>query len=53
MSCRINCKCKICGCVRLHVSKTKRQAKRKPVEPATLALMDAMRAVTKPNGSAK
>jgi len=46
MTCRINCTCKVCGRVRLHVTKTKRQAKRKPVPPATLALMDAMRAVT-------
>lgn len=45
MTCRLNCTCKVCGRVRLHVTKRKRQAKAKPIDPSTAALNAAMRAL--------
>lgn len=48
MTCRLNCTRKVCGRVRLHVTKTPRRAKPRPIEPATAALDDAMRALTLP-----
>lgn len=46
MACRLNCTCKVCGRVRLHVTKTPRRAKPKPQDPATAALAEAMRNMT-------
>jgi hypothetical protein len=43
VTCRLNCTCRICGRVRLHVTKSVRRAKPKPVDPATVALAEAMR----------
>lgn len=48
MPCRLNCTCKVCGRVRLHVTKAPRRAKPKPVDPATAALLAAMRNITEP-----
>lgn len=47
MACRINCTCKVCGRVRLHVSKRVRKAKPKPADPAQAVLAAAMAAMVR------
>jgi hypothetical protein len=49
MPCRLNCTCKVCGRVRLHVTKTPRRSKKAPaVDSAALALAEAVRAMAAP-----
>jgi hypothetical protein len=49
MPCTVNCTCKVCGRVRLHVSKTPRRSKKpRPVDHAALAVQDALRAMAAP-----
>lgn len=42
MACRVNCRCNVCGRVRLHVTKRVRRAKERPQAPAIAALADAI-----------
>lgn len=46
MTCRVNCTCRVCGRVRLHVTKRVRQQKPKPVDPRVADLSAAMRRIT-------
>lgn len=49
MPCRLNCTCKVCGRVRLHVTKTPRRSKKpRPVDHVALELDEVMRAMAAP-----
>jgi hypothetical protein len=50
LTCRVNCTCKVCGRVRLHVTKRVRLARPKPVDPAAVALQAAMAAMVRRAG---
>lgn len=46
MTCRVDCTCKVCGRVHLHVTETTRKTKKpRPVDKAALALQETMRAL--------
>lgn len=39
MTCRVNCTCKVCGRVHLHITKRVRKATPKPIDPRVAALV--------------